>query len=202
MLSLFRTVTLAACVAVCASAASAAIVTPAGVTASSEWTTHGPTHYRAFNVINGSGLEGGLHDGAFQNMWMTNDSVTSATLDFDLGADYLLSGINIWNYNSDIDLGRGAKDFVLSVSLDGIDYSQILAGTLAQGTGGLIPAQTFALDGFARYVRLDILNNHGGAYVGLSEVNFTAVPEPGVVPLMGIGLGLVGLSLRRRAKRT
>ncbi|MCH8684195.1 discoidin domain-containing protein [Pedomonas mirosovicensis] len=180
-----------------ASAASATVITPVGVTASSEWGIWGPTHYRGINVINGSGLEAGLHDGDFNNMWLTWEG-TSATLDFDLGADYQLTGINIWNYNSDIELERGAQDFVLSVSLDGVGYSQILAGSLSMGTGGLIPAESFALDGLARYVRLDILNNHGGAWVGLSEVNFTAVPEPAALPLLGAGVGLLGLSLRRR----
>lgn len=199
MFRLLRAALLAASFCVPAGTVLAGVITPVSVVASEEFPFWG--QYRAVNVINGSGLNGGLHDGDFNNMWMTDLGTQAATLTFDLGAEHLLSGVNIWNYNVDFGLDRGAREFVLSLSLDGSDYDQVLSSTLAQGTGTLLAAQSFAFSGIARYVRLDILNNYGDQWsaVGLGEVNFTAVPEPGVLPLLAAGLGLIGLSMRRRA---
>lgn len=188
-----------ACVAIGMSAASAAVISPVAVEASNEWPFWG--QYRAVNVINGSGMNGGLHDGNYNNMWMTDLGIQSATLTFDLGNVFTLSGVNLWNYNADFGLNRGVRDFAVSLSLDGINYSQALSATLNMGTGLALAAQTFALNGAARYVRLDVLNNYGDQWsaVGLSEVNFTAVPEPAGLGLLGVGLVGLGLARRRRA---
>ena len=67
------------------------------------------------------------------------------------------------------------------------------------------PSQIFSLGGVtASYVRMNILDYHydeGDGYVGLSEVQFSAVPipEPSSMAMFGIGaLGLFGYSRRRR----
>ena len=179
---------------VVAAPAAADVLTPVGVNASS---TFNNGFYTPQNLINGSGLSGGLHGGFFGDMWSTDQGVPYSAINvvFDLGGLYDLDGASIWQFNyadgvqlpgviSTLD--RGVKDFALSISTDGVTYSQVLTDTLARGTGQPLAAQDFAFDGVARYVRLNVLNNYAQGTIyerdyatGLSEVRFTgaaAVP--------------------------
>jgi hypothetical protein len=189
-------------------------IVPVAVTATDTFSLFG--QYKSENLINGSGLTGGLHDGNFAAMWMTNLGVNQASLTFDLGALYNLDGARIWNYNFgnpaefQSTILRGVKDFRLSGSANGTTFTELLSGRLLAGTGQPLAAQSFALAGTARFVRLDVLNNYGeGTYAerdwssGLSEVRFTgaAVPEPASWALMLGGFGLLGTALRRRPTR-
>ena len=192
----------------------AQIITPVTVVASDTFSFFG--EYKAVNLINGSGLAAGLHDASYPNMWMSNLGVNQATLTFDLGKAYNLTGANIWNYNFgnpaefQSTILRGVKDFRLFASTDGVSFAQVLDARLNPGTGQPLPSQDFAVTGVARYVRFDILSNYGqGTYAerdwnsGLSEVRFagTAVPEPASWALMIGGFALAGASVRRRTAR-
>ena len=175
------------------------VIQPVAVTASSTFWT-----YDAQNLINGSGLSGGLHDGNYNNHWMTDTTGEPAWLVFDLGKVARLADIRIWNYNVDFGMGyslvRGAKDFTVSLSTDGVTFAPVIAGTLAKGAGLPLPAQVHALSGDARYVRLDLVNNHGDQWqwTGLGEVRLGAVPEAATWAMMIMGFGLVGTAMRRR----
>lgn len=186
--------------------ADAAVVIPVGVTASNTFPFFG--EYKASNLIDRSGLTGDLHDSDYRGMWMTDQSVQQATLVFDLGTTQSLGAINIWNYNYGTPgfispLERGARDFTVALSLDNITFNQVFSGSLTIGTGAPLAAQSFAIAGDARYVRLSLLNNHTvyPEYIpftatGLAEVDFTAVPAPGALAL-GV-LGIAGVAARRR----
>ena len=196
--------------AIATAPAAAATITPVAVSASNTFSFFG--EYKPENLINGSGLTGGLHDANYANMWMTDLGVQTATLTFDLGASYDLNAANIWNYNFGTPgffstLERGVKDFTLAFSTDGTTFTDAFAGTLSAGTGAPMASQDFALDGTARFVRLGIVDAIGRdqfSSVGLSEVRFdgtaavAAVPEPAAWGLMIAGFGLVGGALRRR----
>ncbi|WP_380873880.1 hypothetical protein ACFB49_44390 [Sphingomonas sp. DBB INV C78] len=198
-----RAFLLAAAASVAAVApASAATIAPIGVTASSTlWT------YDVQNLINGSGLSGGLHDGDYNHAWITDTTGVPSWLVFDLGASYDLSAASIWQYNVDFGLDRGAKDITVSLSSDGVNWAQVAASTLARATGQPAAAQSVSLDGAARYVRLDLLNNYGDqwTWTGLSEVRFDGtaapVPEPATWAMMIGGFGLVGGAMRRQRVR-
>lgn len=198
-----------------ATPAAAATITPVAVTATSTFPFWG--QYRPERLIDGSGLSGGLHDTDYNGMWLTDNAVT-ARLTFDLGDIYQLDGAMIWNYNFGSvnefasTLLRGVRDFIISLSTDGVSYSYALSDRLAMGTGEPLASQDFALNGDARYVRLDVLNNYGfdqyrpqDISSGLSEVRFSsasAVPEPATWAMMITGFGLVGAMLRRRRVAT
>lgn len=192
--------------------AMAQTITPVSVVASDTFSFFG--EYKSINLINGSGLSGGLHDANYPNMWMSNLGVNQATLTFDLGKAYNLTGTSIWNYNFgnpaefQSTILRSVKDFRLFASTDGVAFSQVLEARLNPGSGQPLASQDFAFGGVARYVRLDILNNYGqGTYAerdwnsGLSEVRFngTAVPEPASWALMIAGFAMAGAAVRRRS---
>ena len=194
-------------------AAAATTITPVGVTATNTFPFWGT--YNAENLIDGSGLSGGLHDADYANMWMTDLGVSAAALTFDLGQTYKLSGADIWNYNFGVEefastLDRASKAFRISISTDGLTYTQVLAGELSRGTGQALAAESFGLGGTARYVQIALDGNHqkypetyGYAPIGLSEVRFTgsAVPEPATWAMMIAGFGLAGAALRSARRR-
>jgi hypothetical protein len=173
---------------------------------------------RAVNVVNGSGLSGtpALHAVIAYpagNSWQTDTSSGTGWITFDLGTEYSLARLHVWNlnfygpYN-----GRGGKDVDIYTSLNGIDWTNegrylFLIATGLDGDPGFdIAAGTWST---ARYVRLDILNNFGGTdnagHVGLSEVQFfadegAAIPEPGTVWLLLAGVSAMAIGrLRKRA---
>ena len=203
-------VALAAAASLFAVPASAAVITPVGVTASNTFPLFG--QYKAENLINGSGMVGDQHNADYASMWMTDLSVDKAVLTFDLGGLYKLSSIDVWNYNFGKEefastLDRAAKAFTLSISTDGVTFSDVLSGEFSRGTGALLGAETFGLSGAARFVQLSLSGNHqqypeyyGYAPVGLSEVRFggSAVPEPATWAMMIAGFGLVGGAIRAR----
>jgi hypothetical protein len=139
---------------------------------------------------------------------------------FDLGDTYNVEEIHVWNYwdvgsnpsqgVDDVDmlfattLTSGAfgsvaslADYSGSVSLN---FAEQTADGSFQGAGELV---SLGSTKSARYVLLDVQTNHGygtpaSGRVGLGEIRFTgtAVPEPTITALLGLG-GLA-LILRRR----
>lgn len=137
----------------------------------------------------GIGFEGGKDDRA---PWLV----------FDLGANTTLQAVQIWNYNENHvrDLTtRGAKKIRLSASASGADGPFDLSlgeFELRRGTGMRSEPETLVLAGKpSRYVRLEVLSNHGGVeypasgspadngFVGLAEVQFLA---PGQQAVKGV----------------
>lgn len=172
-------------------------------------------------LVDGSGFDegAGTHtitpDGF---MWLNNGTFAApndpnspgAVITFDLGSNYLLSSVTVWNYNETLPgrtdlLGRGANTAeILVASSEGGAFTSLGNFTfdIAPGADNVdfgqdIDLSSFGAAGDARLVRFNITSNHGGDnnFVGLSEVRFDAVPEPSV----GI-LALIGLAgcLRRR----
>jgi len=72
-------------------------------------------------------------------MWLSNWT-NARTLIFDLGERYELSTVDIWNYNSLIDLERCTKDFEIFVSTDGVNYASVGNFELSAGTRSLVPS--------------------------------------------------------------
>ena len=165
------------------------------------WTTHGnvagnvgdATMWLSINTTQGGG------EGA---EWIM----------FDLGANYILTGLHVWNYNEAAGgaTGNGIKDMTVKFATSSSGYDAGSEGdaswgsgvstTLAQASGlTTYDGETINVDQIvARYVLFDTVNTHFTGYnrTGLSEVRFIAIPEPSSTALLG--LGALGLMLRRK----
>jgi hypothetical protein len=183
------------------SAANAALViTPTGAIASSEYSAG----YDAGNLIDDSALSGtaphtilDTHTGNAPNTgWLSSGAALPQTVTFDLGSSYLLTAMHIWQYGHPS--ANYSKNITVQFSTTGTggvfggDVDIILAIGAAT-----VSAQTFAIPSItANAVKFTITSGTSGNYVGLSEVKFSAIPEPGSA-LLG-GLGLLMLLRRRR----
>jgi len=188
----------AALAAIAFTYAQAAEIAVSSVTASSTFFT-----YNVNNLVNGNGLVGTDHTGAWENKWLL-DGVTTGTVTFDLGSLFKVGSSTVWNYGPGCcGEGRSTKDLGISVSTDGATYTSAGNFVLNQVTTDPFPGQSLALnDVSARFVRFSINSNYGDAtYSGLSEVKFygTAVPEAETYAYALFGLGVVGVALRRKA---
>ena len=105
---------------------------------SSELTTSNSSYDRAaIHVVDGSGLDGlGQHtNGPDGTMWdantfspslTTGSTDTNPTITFNLGSKYALDSFHVWNYNSlGGYIGRSSKDVDISVSNNGVAYSDL-----------------------------------------------------------------------------
>lgn len=198
-----------------------AIITPTAATTNS--TVGGNRGIE--NVIDGSdlssnGLSGNIlsetHD---QNLdsgpgyWLSANGGgnvgNSTTLTFNLGGTFSVDGVHIWTYHRGGDNpSRAIESFDISFSTDGgsnygstINLSDWLSSQEAgyATVEGEIPVQSksFATVEDVTHIKIDNIVNHGNAYIGLSEIRFNAVPEPGSLALIGLG-GLCLLKRRRR----
>ncbi len=193
----------------CGLTAQAQLLIAPTVKAYSSQTPYAPWTDRAASyAVNGSGLTAGPSGviGAADStggsapdggMWMTVGSTQSPndldpSITFDLGAIQKLQTTRIWNYNEAGFTFVGAQSILLSTSVDGTNFTELTALSVAQAGGGPADiAQDFATAATSvRYVRMQILSNfdgaifwssltgtnHGGAdgryLTGLSEVRF------------------------------
>lgn len=200
-----------------ASVQGAFIVKPTGASAS----TAPNSHRLPGKTIDGSGLSSALstddplpetwpnHDTGNSNGWFSDDTVTISNhhITFDLGDEYSLTGLHIWNWNFNgggTQTNDGINDVILEFSTDGVDFSTISSQSLTfgQGQNSSYPGDGYSLDSVsASHVRFNIQTTfeHGADEVGkaaFAEVRFTAIPEPASVALLG--LGTVALFSRRR----
>jgi hypothetical protein len=194
-----------------------------GTATRSGWASSELTDYnrQAFRITDGSGLGsvGTLYrthsNNPHQTMWLSHNPAGFPALDpnpyviVDLGAEYLVDSMHIWNYNESGSLTRSVKDLDIRSSTtlgsggnppatDTFELEQSLV--LLAGTGsGSYEGQRINFDTafLARYIMLDVNSNFGGDDYGLSEVQFFAVvPEPSSLGV--IALGALGLLARRR----
>lgn len=106
---------------------------------------------------------------------------------FDLGKDYNVNGMYVWNYNeSGAWTSRGVKDLDVFVSLDGTDYKPAGSYKLEQAPGVEdYKGQTLSFEktARARHIKFAIRSNYrGGEMTGLSEVRFSNAEEKAAPP--------------------
>jgi len=154
-------------------------------------------------------------DGSTATSWVTNNPAGDyytvgpvPVLTIDLGGDWLMDGLSFWNYPVP---GNATSRFSLkfATALEGtagfgssISYNPTYAPTMS-GPG---VKQDFLFNQLvrARYVQMTLLDNYagsgtGGDRVGFNEIQFSTIPEPSTLVLLGLGaVGLLGRFRRRR----
>lgn len=147
-----------------------------------------------------------LHSISFGLEWFAPSGTFVQTIDYDLGASYLVDRAAVWNEES-----WGASTVDIFTSADNITYASVgtfgLTNHLVASYGADILNVS---DSTARYVRFVVTGIPGpdgdgsdNTSVSLGEVAFSVggarqVPEPASLALMG--LGLAGLAAFRRRK--
>ena len=143
-------------------------------------------------------------------------------VNFSLPQSQILDFMRVWNQNNAGESNRGVNSAYIWYSNDAVLPS------IADSTGGASPgagwtqlgnftfaqaSETADYDGesiplniTAQHVLIDIESNHGGTdslggYVGLSEVQFFAIPEPNGIVLGGIGFSCIAGFARSRLRR-
>jgi hypothetical protein len=167
-----------ALVSVCALATASAQFIP-GVTTTTNMGTF--STYNILNLTNGLGLSSmsvsATHSATWQEMWISN-AILTGWLQFDLGSVQPLSAIAVWNYNSSISTQRGVAVMDVSTSIDGVNFLPLSRENVPQANAQPVLPHLIGVGNVpARFVRFDVLQNHGNNYTGLSEVQF--VPGSG-----------------------
>jgi hypothetical protein len=113
-------------------------------------------------------------------MWLAN-GIVGEWIEYELDRVYPLGAMWVWNYNQVTPTGgdrmnRGIRNCTIEYSADGISWAS-LGGThfLAQADGSDSYAHNTEIDfggTEARFVRITVVDNHGGSAAGLSEVRF------------------------------
>jgi hypothetical protein len=137
-------------------------------------------------------------------------------VEFEFNQVYQLADVTIWNYNEATYYTQGWKHLAVQVSETGganaSDWTTVYNGLLplAPGAGAAptVPSMVLGLNGvLAKYVTLintGLLDEeswlgYGSSHAGLSEVRFSAVPEPGTLALVLNGaIGLFAYAWRKR----
>ena len=145
-------------------------------------------------------------NGSGNGTWTTNTGdVANAFIQYDLGSLMDVGQAYIWQRSQTNLTSRGVKDFTIVGSVDGTNWNPLTFTSLVLQeavNGAPVSAQSFALTQNnlgIRYVRINVDSSYGDAdYVGLTEVRFVAVPEPGTLALAGLGIAAAACGIRRR----
>jgi hypothetical protein len=158
-------------------------------------------------IVDGSGLYGDpqWHYTGYGITWISNTN--GADMVFDLGQDYLVSDLRIWNNNLSGATWQGTRSFTLEgkasiassyTAVQGISLNQA-PGTDPWSGGAEYYGEGFDVPDFtARYIKFSNIQalNPPSAF-GFSEIQFFGTPVPEPMSMMLLSLGTLGL-LRKK----
>ncbi len=161
------------------------------------------------NTINGVGLSSidlnALHDPTIpSNSWVSTVGTTTGQVTFSLGGSFLIDGFSFWNQNGGgpgLAGSTGINGVSVLGSTDGLLFTPIAGApsSFAQQPS-IVPVgpEVVSFGAVAvSHIRFQISSNWGDVQVtGFAEVQFSEVPAPGALALLGLA-GLVGQRRRR-----
>ncbi len=121
------------------------------------------------------------HNTSLDNAWLSCYTLESPNptrgeshwVMYDLKGSFELHEVQIWNLNDGGDVSQGMQDIAIDVSIDGENWTEAAAITLAPApaSGYFTGAPVADLSGVpGRYILITGVTNHGGECYGLSEV--------------------------------
>ena len=192
--------------ALCAYAARGDVLVPVQAIATSTYTGGGADR-SAGHLIDGSGFNAvtqtHISSDANGMMWMSDNNPVNLSVRFNFGSVQRINEMKIWNFNwknpanntPNEYMNRGVNAYDVLVSTNAADPGTAFADpakwtvlrpglTLPQAPG--LPTYTGAppvtINADVRWLALRINSSHGGTYIGLSEVRFTASQTLAVSP--------------------
>ena len=144
---------------------------------------------------------------------VTSGPLSTMVLEFAFNRIYNLAGFSFWNLGGSSTLAdQGIKTVTIEYKLGSGSWTTLTGAptSFAKGTSattGTISAQVFDFSSpvYATNVRFRNMSNFGGTAtggnnrLGLSEIQFTSIPEPSsTLALLALGLAGMGLGLRKR----
>jgi|GEM_PF-656200 len=171
----------------CGAAAAQDYINPSGITAVASSVNY---QLEPGYSCNGAGLTGDLHTNLISmaseppppgqgTMWLSHDK-PNQWIQYEFDGIYSVSSLLVWNYNQGdpLRVERGVRRCTIDYSTDGADWLQLGdVHFFAKADGTDTYAANTEIDfGWvdARYVRINVIDNHGGTSNGLSEVRFRA----------------------------
>ena len=138
------------------------------------------------------------------------DGDSPVSIRYDLGSQYTVNELWLWQYNGEGETDRGMSDFdILFRNEDGQIVGQLAEAEVERAIGFDLPASYFCPTAESvRFVELVIRDNYGdNTFVGLSDIAFAgrlrtiSVPESSSMAV-ALVLGLLSLAaVRRRSGR-
>tara|TARA_B110000879_G_scaffold172437_1_gene223951 strand:+ start:3466 stop:4137 length:672 start_codon:yes stop_codon:yes gene_type:complete len=197
---------LAAFAGLAVTANAAVIITPTGVTSTTQL-----GGYEIVKSINSSGLSGGGTSGDILSetndnggtQWLSGTAVASEVVTFDLGGTFNVDGVHLWNwvFTNNTSTKWGVDEMDISFSSDGVNFGNTATVSfdpdIALNGPSSAQTRTFSIQSGVTHIQLDSIKSFDMSRVGFGEIRFSeAVPEPSTTALLGLG-GLA-LILRRR----
>lgn len=169
---------------------------------SSGYYNQGSEVFPASNITNGE--TGDTGTGYNWSFWLTPQGDNTGWAIIDLGSDYSLSYFMLQDTHNRGYFDRGTDAYTISVSTNGVNFTQVASDSFSLSAWQNLTWNTDTLGSpvVARYVEVNILSGYGGNSVGLNEVEAFGVPAttPEPAPLAALGLGALGLVVRRKRK--
>ena len=114
-------------------------------------------------------------------MWLSN-GISGEWIRYEFDQTYTLTTMWVWNYNQDVTgqgdlrVNRGINQCTIEYSTNGTDWSTLGSThnfAIADGSDTYAHNTEIAFGSVdARFVRINVISNHGGTSAGLSEVRF------------------------------
>lgn len=198
LVRVWKEVLAAVVVTAIASMAQAALVSPDGVSAGSEFDVRIDD-----NTINQSGLLAGAHSTAPADMWLADFPNANEEITWTFTSPISSDGMQFWNYNEGPnDLDRGVAEADIELYLGGglvttiTDQSFTIAPGLSSYTGEFISfGGVFTIDE-VRLTNTEPFPTSDNT-IGISEVQFNVIPSPAALPA---GLALLAMAAVRRRR--
>jgi len=129
-------------------------------------------------TLPGSGIYGHSNNVYAEGSSMWNGGLDKNTnIVFDLGKDFSVNGMYVWNYNENGWTSRSVKELSVLTSLDGKEFLAIGAFKLKMASGkddDRGEAVDFGQTVKTRFIKFEIKSNYrNGEQAGLSEVRFS-----------------------------